>query len=90
MIPLNVRVNLDIDPWADLVPDDLPHNTGGVTALIERIGLLPPGMQSGRATVEFLIRLPDGELVIAETSLRLFRLASAALLAAPVAELDEP
>lgn len=90
MIGLTVTTNLELDPWTDLTPADLRHNPAGKTATIERVGLLPNGTESGRATVELLITLPSGERVIAETTLRLFRTMSAALLAAPVAELDEP
>lgn len=46
----------------------------GVTALVG-------GMTSGRASVMFRLDLPDGRVVLAETSLRLFLLAADALRA---------
>lgn len=39
---------------------------------------LPAGMQSGNPSVAFLIELPDGKLVFAETSLKIFLTAAAA------------
>lgn len=88
MIPLSVTPNLDLNPWVDLA--DAVIVNPDRTAMVERIGLLPNATGSGRACVELVLRLPDGRLVLAETTLRLFRTASAALLASPVAELDEP
>lgn len=82
MIPLNVTMNLDIDPWTDL-PPDIPFGD------IERIGLLPNGTPQGRATVELVIRLADGTLVGAQTTLRLLNAATHALLASPVAQMED-
>lgn len=81
MIPLIVTVNLDIDPWTDL-PPDIPFGT------IERIGLLPNGTKEGRATVALVVRLEDGSLVGAQTTLRLLNTATHALLASPVAQME--
>lgn len=39
---------------------------------LERFAVLEQGMQSGRASVAFVIQLPDGSTVFAETSARLF------------------
>jgi hypothetical protein len=36
------------------------------------VGLLQKGMASGLSSVSFLFELPDGSIVFAETSLRLF------------------
>jgi hypothetical protein len=36
------------------------------------VGLLQQGTTSGRSTVSFMFELPDGSIVFAETSLRLF------------------
>ncbi len=90
MTPLNVTLNLEIDPWRDLTPDTLPLNTdGGLSATLERVGVLPDGTQAGRATVLMLIRLPDGRQVVAETTLRLFKMAAAAIAASPVAQMED-
>lgn len=83
MIPLSITTNLDIDPWTDLQGK---LSTGGQ---IERIGVLPNGTESERACVEFLIRTDDGRLLVAETTLRLFRVAAAAVLATPVAQMED-
>ncbi|RNL60998.1 hypothetical protein EFK50_16555 [Nocardioides marmoriginsengisoli] len=89
MIPLHVTANLDIDPWRDLEDIGLPLNIDGQTAKIERIGVLPNATHNGRACVELLLRLPDGRLLIAETTMRLFNAAAAAIAATPVAQLEE-
>lgn len=84
MIPLHVTLNLELDPWADLagkIPDD--------AGTLVRIGILPDGMESGRAAVELIVRNPDGSLIVAETSLRLFLMAASAISAAPVTELED-
>ena len=46
----------------DLMTPSLPR--------IERVGCLPGGMRSGAPAFEVAIRLPDGRVVIAETSWR--------------------
>jgi hypothetical protein len=89
MIPLTITTNLDIDPWTDLLDAGLPHNPNGVTARIERVGVLPNGTQQGRACIALLVRLPDGTPVIAETTLRLFNVAARAVAATPVAQMED-
>jgi hypothetical protein len=89
MIPLTITTNLDINPWTDVVAAGLPHNPDGVTARIERVGVLPNATQQGRACVAFLIRLPDGTPVIAETTLRLFDFAAKAIANTPVAQMED-
>ena len=84
--PLTVTLNLDDNPWDDIAPQRLPHNPDGRMARILRAGLLPNGTLEGRSTVCLLVQLPDGTLVGVETTLRLWRMTSAALLATPQAE----
>lgn len=84
MIPLSITLNLELDPWTDL-----HGNVEGQMASIERIGLLPAGTVEGRATVELLIRTESGHLIVAETTLRLFNLAIHALLASPIAQMED-
>lgn len=55
----------------------LIHLTGPV-----EVGGLTRGMTSGRASVAFCFTLPDGRVVLAETSMRLFKVAADALHAA--------
>lgn len=86
---LAVTANVDIDPWTDLTPDQLPLNTDGLSAGLTRIGVLPNGTRSGRATVFLEVVLPDGTRVLAETSLRLFLTAAAAVRACPVAQMED-
>lgn len=81
--------NLDINPWRDLQGGPLEqHNPNGMTARIERVGLLPNGTQEGRTCVELLIRLPDDTVLIAETTLRMFHALLHLVHAAPVAQME--
>ena len=89
MIPLTITPNLDLDPWDDLRGDPSLIDTGGVMPSLRRIGILPQGMQSGRASVAFVIDLPDGRKLMAETSLALFRIAARAIEAAPVTQMED-
>lgn len=84
---LNIRANLELDPWTDIKPGDVAN--WGQDAVIERAGLLPNGTAEGRATVAILVRLADGQVVLAETTLRLFLTAAAAFGASPIAEMEE-
>lgn len=74
MTALGITLNLDENPWTDLQRDDLVHVT---TPL--RVGALPGGMSSGKASVAIALFLPDGRPVIAEMSLDHFLAAAAAL-----------
>lgn len=88
--PLDISTNLDLTPWFDLRENgELIKDPEGRAATIDRIGILPDATMEHRACVELLIRLPDGRLVIAETTLRLFRAAAVALLASPTARMEE-
>lgn len=89
MTPLTITPNLEIDPWADLKTDPSVIDQNGVTAKIERVGVLPNGTNNGRACVEMLILLPDGRRVIAETTLRLFNFAAVAIANSPVAQMED-
>jgi hypothetical protein len=78
MEPLTVTPDIERAPWTD-IPQTAAQGR------LERIGLLRNGTQQGRATVGLVIRLPDGTAVVAETTWRLFTVASRALAASPVA-----
>jgi hypothetical protein len=78
MEPLIVTPDIEQAPWTD-IPHDTPHGK------LERIGLLRDGTLEGRATVGFVIRLPDGTAVIGETTWRLFDTSARALAATPIA-----
>lgn len=77
MPAIGINLNLDENPWTDLRERaDLIHVKDPI-----RIGALPGGMTSGRASVAIAMFLPDGRPVIVETSLELFLAAAAALQA---------
>jgi hypothetical protein len=80
--PLDIRSNLELNPWDDLAAGSCQ---GG---RIERIGLLPNATNQGRPSVAILVRLEDGTTVAAETTWALIRFAVNGLEASPVAELD--
>lgn len=79
MIPITITPDIERAPWTDL------NEATTLQGTIERLGLLRNGTQQGRATVAMVVRLPDGTEAIAETTWRLFSLASRALAASPVA-----
>jgi hypothetical protein len=73
MIPFSVIFN---EPaWAELDPHEVTE------ASIKGVALLKNGMESGRPSVAFRIDLPDGDVVIAQTSARLFCVAAKAIMA---------
>lgn len=79
---LSLTLNLDENPWNDLA--GLREQGKLITAMGEesgpiRIGGLPNGMESGATAVEIALRLPDGTLILTETSLKLFLAAADAL-----------
>lgn len=80
---LDVTSDIERDPWSDYADRDLRNGEW------TRIGLLRNGTTGGRATVAVAVELPDGTVVFGETTLRLFRIASAAVLATPIA-VEEP
>lgn len=81
MTPLDIRPNLELNPW-----DDVPADRLGGT--VERVGLLPNGTSKGRPVFALLVRLGDGREVVAQTTWALMSMAVRALAASPVAELD--
>lgn len=73
------------DAWADLSGDG-PHGLAPHVILADndepiQVGVLAAGMTSGKPSVMFRIHLPDGRIVLAETSLALFASAARAALA---------
>jgi hypothetical protein len=86
---LRITVNIDIDPWLDLLVDPNYQPPGNRTSRLERIGLLPNGTSGGRAAAMMLVRLPDGKLIPVETTWRLLQTAVRALAASPVAQMEE-
>lgn len=65
--------------WPDLPQRDVIHL--GNSAPPIGVALLSKGMSSGRPSVSLRIDLPDGKLVIAETSARLFCTAARVIMA---------
>jgi hypothetical protein len=89
VIQLQVTANLDLDPWNDdptIAEAAIRQQDDG---LLERVGVLPNSMLSGRATVQLVVRLGDGTAVLAQTSLRNFLMAAAIVGACPVAQMED-
>lgn len=57
----------------------------GDTATLAGLAPLRHGTAEGRAVVMMVIELPNGEQVIAQTTLRLWRMANAYIEAGPIA-----
>lgn len=83
MIPLDIRPNLELNPWEDISADGLVGQ-----GTVARVGLLPNGTHQGRPVFMLLVRLEDGRQVVAQTTWALMQAAVRALAASPVAELD--
>ena len=77
MLPLTIHLDGD-NCWSDLKDklDDVIH----VTSDNMEIAALKGGMASGKPSVCIRINLPDGQVVIAETSMMLFLLAASSFL----------
>lgn len=75
MIAIGITLDLGTDPWVDLRALDAPLGT------ILRIGALPGGMQSGKASIAVDLVLDDGRHVLAQCSLDHFLAAAAAFRA---------
>lgn len=60
----------------DVHEEDIIHIMEPITA-----AALPGGMESGKPSVAFIVKLPDGKTVIAETSMELFLAAAKAFSA---------
>lgn len=74
----SMDINLDGDnAWPDLrfKQDKIIHITDGI-----KICALDGGMSSGKPSVCFRLDLPNGRIVLAETSARLFVMAAAAIV----------
>lgn len=76
MIPLDITPNIENAPWTEC--EGVTNCLGAVA----KIGLLPNGTASGQPVVMIKVIGPDGEVVVAETTWKLFRAASLALHAA--------
>ncbi len=79
---LKITVNCERDPWDDLLP--LREQGKLITAMgtesgAIRVGGLPHGMDSGKTSISIVIPLPDGTMILTETSLALFLAAARAL-----------
>jgi hypothetical protein len=65
MIPLSIILDGD-GCWPDLVGKETINTT------VDAVATLPRGTESGKPTVTVRINLPDGRVVLAETTLGLF------------------
>lgn len=65
---IDVKVILEGDnAWPDL------KEGGWVEGKLEAVARLPGGMTSGKSSVAFRIELPDGQTIIAQTSMTVFQ-----------------
>lgn len=78
MIPMTIIMKGD-NAWPDLAGKDVIHLSNGAPPL--QVAVLDGGMQSGRPSVALRVDLPDGKVVIAETTARLLCTAAKAIMA---------
>lgn len=69
MIAMKVTFDGD-NAWTDLAGKPIIHLGEGAAAI--EVAVLNGGLTSGRPSVAIRLELPDGRVVIAETSARLF------------------
>jgi hypothetical protein len=74
MPALNLITDEGDDPWPDLRGKEVVHLGNGAPPI--GVAVLSGGMASGRPSLMLRIDLPDGQIVMAETSARLFCLAA--------------
>lgn len=65
--------------WPELQPAEIIHLANDAPAI--QVAVLDGGMRSGLPSLALRLDLPDGKIVIAETSARLFCTAARAILA---------
>lgn len=83
MPQLQITLNIDQTPWTDLPHMNIINPRGGIQE-VTRMGILPNSTSAGRATVQFLVQLDDGRVVLAQTTWRFFEAAYKALKESPV------
>lgn len=85
MTPIEVVADLTETPFNDTNYDAEIH-ADRRSAVVVGIGLMPEGTSDGRPSAMLTIRLPDGRLVVAETTWRLLHVAVRALATSPLGE----
>lgn len=69
-------------PWTDIPNEDVTVGT------LARIGV-HPATQDSPPTVMFLISLPSGRFVLAQTTLRTYQTAAHVIAVTPIAKLED-
>lgn len=85
MIALDIFV--DGEGMLNDVPMSKIVNASNVSSI--KLGVLNAGLESGKPSVGIAIPLPDGKVVLAQTSLKLFQQAAAIFTAKYGSQLDE-
>lgn len=75
MIPLDITANIEESPWTECAG----VLAGGDLSTIEKMGLLPRGTALGQPVVMIKMVTPTGQVVVGQTSWKLFRAAARAL-----------
>lgn len=76
MIAMNIILDGDC-AWPELAGKYIVHLAGGAKPI--QVAVLAGGRPSGRPSVALRLDLPDGRIVVAETSARLFVAAAKAI-----------
>ena len=74
---IEMIVSFDEPAWPDIADRAVIHLSNDAPPI--QIAALSAGMKSGAPSIAIRLDLPDGTVVLAETSLRLFQTAAAAL-----------
>ena len=67
-----ITLNLEETPWHDLRDNPKLFPAMGETVKDLRFGALPNGTVEGMPTVNICFELPDGRIVLTETTMRIF------------------
>lgn len=78
MIAMTIILDGD-NAWPDLKDKEIIHLANGARPV--QVAVLPGGLRSGRPSVALRLDLPDGRVVVAETTARLFVSAARAISA---------
>ena len=78
MIQMVIKLTGD-GAWPDLAEKDVIHLANGAPPI--RVCVIDAGLVSGRPSVALRLDLPDGRVVVAETTARLFVSAGRAIAA---------
>jgi hypothetical protein len=83
---LSITANLDLNPWDDLKAQ---AESGQLQfGTVERVGMMPAGMHSGKAAVMIAGTTDEGKPIVLQVSWAMFQMAYAGLSGTPTAQME--